>query len=434
VASIDTLKDEAGKIIGYKVRWRYGKGRKAPAGAATFDKYQDARDHKIKIEGEVKSISVGSIRRLTAFEYLDNWIKDKGKDRKNPVKPKTVEGYTRNIAIFKRGLTGHLGETAATKLLLAQLSKSQIDKAYDWLLEQGSERVKGEPLTKQTVYHVHRMLHKALKDALGAELISRNPAALADAPKVQGKNHKYKRQVRDYTPDEVSRQLDIAATDKGRAPDTYAMVAAVAVTGLRRGELAGIALDALDLDEPNAAGNFEVSIFRTVVEVDDSKVTVDANDTATICAVHGDIVVMQTPKTEGSIRKLQIPPALAGVLRAQRTRVLEAALATGKDYHRKPMFLFPGPMGLPMHPKLITRRFGRLKAAAGIEDTKVSPVHSWRHTVGTVLWHATKNDKLVQEQLGHSRIGTTKDFYVHATPEGRDLAAEIMGKLIRQNR
>lgn len=55
----------------------------------------------------------------------------------------------------------------------------------------------------------------------------------------------------------------------------------------------------------------------------------------------------------------------------------------------------------------------RCVGRAGLPDD-YGNIHTARHTVGTNLFARTKDPKVVQEQLGHSRMATTMDMYVHA--------------------
>jgi integrase len=58
-------------------------------------------------------------------------------------------------------------------------------------------------------------------------------------------------------------------------------------------------------------------------------------------------------------------------------------------------------------------------------------VHDLRHTCATLLLERGVNQKVVQEMLGHRRIGTTLDLYAHVTPtmQGQAVAAmsEVLG-------
>ena len=399
MASIEKFKRDHGDV--WRVTWRVGEGKDRRKETKTFNSSAEAKAHQREVEGNIEARRAGSARKISAFEYLDGWIAAKAADKKNPISPKTADGYVRNIDIFKRGLKRDRP--------LSQLDKPHIDKAYDELLENGKLLRDGAtgPLTKQSVLHVHRMLHKALEDAVDNKLITANPAARADAPRVQGK--KYKTKVRSFTKDEVMVLFD-CAQHGWCGPETFPMAATVAVTGMRRGELAALADDAVNWEGGT------ISVFRNVVDLD-----------------NGEIVV-KGAKTDAGTRELAVPPELMALLRLQRTRVLEAALKWGHGYQRKPLYLFPGPGGEVMHPKLITKRMTRLIERAGIvpgDGKKLSPVHSWRHTTGTMLWAAFKNAKQIQGQLGHSDPAIGLQIYVENTVEAGAEGAALLGGLLR---
>ena len=118
------------------------------------------------------------------------------------------------------------------------------------------------------------------------------------------------------------------------------------------------------------------------------------------------------------------------LLRAQRARVQEVMLAAG---HRSPGYLFPGPSGQPMPPPWLTRRLKRLMRAAGISGSR-APCHAWRHTCGTLTFDASTNIKLVQARLGHSRVATTMQLYVHPLEEREREAAVHFERLLTANK
>ena len=59
---------------------------------------------------------------------------------------------------------------------------------------------------------------------------------------------------------------------------------------------------------------------------------------------------------------------------------------------------------------------------AGVEGA--SPVHAWRHTAATSLFHAGANIKTVQTRLGHASATITMNLYTHATDAGDQAAAD----------
>ena len=347
MASITKIKNKDGSTS-YRVAWRVGDGKdgKRQQEYKSFASHEEARAHRRTVEKEIESRRVGGPKQQTVFGYLDGWIKEiERKAERGDISPKTAEGYANNIAIAKRSLQDQR---------LTRLTRSALNAAYDKMLESGKLLRDGKtgPLSKRTVHHVHSVLHNAFADAVLDRLMPENPASFAEPPKVQGK--KYRRKVRDYTKDEVERQLKLAQTDKRYPPDTYLMALMLAICGPRRGELCGLAFnDSIDFEAAT------ISIFRNVLEV------------------KGEVVVREVPKSDASVRTISIPLALVELLKQQRKRVLETALKWGEDYSRKPLYVFPGPSGLPMHPKLITRRMDRLAIRAGIDMALVSPVHSW---------------------------------------------------------
>jgi len=208
------------------------------------------------------------------------------------------------------------------------------------------------------------------------------------------------RQARAFTTEEITRLLAAAEAD----PETHCMLALLLTTGLRRSELLGLALDSLDLEAAT------LTVERTVTETRTA------------------VVVRDTPKTKSSRRTLAIPAAVVALLRAQKARVLEQALAWGSEYASGPRFLFPVNGGEPMRPLNLTARLRRLLRRAGIQG--VQPVHGWRHATATGA-----DVKTTQSRLGHSSPTITLALYADKVDE-RDRAAgeALAGYLTPRNR
>jgi integrase len=52
--------------------------------------------------------------------------------------------------------------------------------------------------------------------------------------------------------------------------------------------------------------------------------------------------------------------------------------------------------------------------------------HIIRHSVGSLLHKRTGDVKLVQELLGHARIETTSNVYIHVDDDSRSNASELL--------
>jgi integrase len=110
---------------------------------------------------------------------------------------------------------------------LQDLTPVRLNLLYGHLLTKGRVRGPGG-LAPKTVQNVHRMLHRALSDAVKWDVVPRNVAEDAEAPRVGRKRPSV------WTPEQLGIFVRQVEGDR-----FYALWLLVATTGLRRGELAG---------------------------------------------------------------------------------------------------------------------------------------------------------------------------------------------------
>ncbi|GAV22668.1 tyrosine-type recombinase/integrase [Carboxydothermus pertinax] len=147
-------------------------------------------------------------------------------------------------------------------------------------------------------------------------------------------------------------------------------------TGLRRGELLGLHWEDIDLEE----GILHVK--RNVVYV------------------RGHGIVVQPPKTEKGNRTIPIPKLVLKMLEGHQERLKAEGL------YRPDGPVFPSKNGTYMYPDNFERTFRKLRKEAGIDIN----LHALRHTFATRLLELGEDLKVVQELLGHARIGITADI------------------------
>jgi integrase len=186
--------------------------------------------------------------------------------------------------------------------------------------------------------------------------------------------------------------------------ETFTLAALSLATGFRRSETLGLAFSDIDFEAAT------LTVRRTVVEIG------------------GRPVEREGGKSPAALRTISIPPALVALLRAQKARVQEQALAWGPSYQRDPLYCFPGLGGKALPPKYLTQRMRTLMQAAGISGR--APVHRWRHTSGSVLYDLTGNIKVVQRRLGHASHSTTMGLYVHPAAERDREASEHFERIL----
>jgi integrase len=164
--------------------------------------------------------------RVTVAEYLRGWL-----GIGEGLAPKTLERY-RQLA--ERQIIPHLGAISLQKLRPAQI--------LTW-----HASLSATGLAARTIGHAHRVLHRGMARATSLEIVPRNVAHAVPPPKIEAK------EIAILSAAEIADVL-VRLHDHPLYP-----IAALALgTGMRRGELCGLAWGALDLD--NATVRVERSL------------------------------------------------------------------------------------------------------------------------------------------------------------------------------
>jgi integrase len=238
---------------------------------------------------------------------------------------------------------------------LYTLDKRAIHDLYRHLMARGGRDE--NPLSAETVRHVHRTLMKALKD-LGVHIDG------VRQPRRTDREEKGRKGV--WTAQQCSTFLVSAAGDRLDAAWALAVVC-----GVRRGELAGLKWSKVDLD----AGVVYVHWQRAVASGE----------------VEGGVVEKE-PKGK-SRRSIAIGPTLVALLRSHRDRQRAEEDLAGTVY-RRGGYVFCKEDGNPYHPKFYTDRFRHLCVAAELpvivlHDAPAQLRDRWRRQRRSATRHAT---------------------------------------------
>jgi integrase len=245
-------------------------------------------------------------------------------------------------------------------------------------------------LAPKTVKNVHRMLHRALSDAVAWRYLEYNPAEHASLPRERRKGRGQRGAT--WTPEQLAAWLKVAVGDRDAG-----MWVLAATTGMRRSELGGAEREFLDLD----AG---------LLEIEDTRVVVDGK------AEDSD------GKTESSRRTISLDPLTVAYLRQHLMMLDKERQAFGSAYHDAGKLLCHGD-GQPIHPDTITRRFNRLVDQAGVPRIRL---HDVRHTYATVSLDNGIDPKIVSDRIGHANMAYTLQIYTHrSTGRDRDASKKV---------
>ena len=269
---------------------------------------------------------------------------------------------------------------------LQDLTPVRLNLLYSHLLLKGRVKRSGG-LAPKTVQNVHRMLHRALRDAVKWDLVPRNVAEDASPPRV----HRAKPTI--WTPDQLGQFVEHVAEDR-----FYALWLLVVTTGFRRGELAGLRRGDVDLEH----GRVAPTVPRVVVA--------------------GKAELSET-KTSSGDRSLALDPTTWEALR-------EYIVAWDKERYllgQTTQLLFIWPSGTPLHPDTITALFHKHCEGAGLPRIRL---HDVRHSYATAALKAGISPKIISERLGHATAAFTMQTYTHVIPGMDESAASTVADLI----
>ncbi len=310
-------------------------------------------------------------------EFLRQWLSTV----ESQLRPSTFASYS---ATIENHIVPRIGG-----IRLRDLGPGQLTNLYGDLHRDGSLRGPGG-LSSRTVRYVHRIVHRALQDAVRWGHLFRNPVGLADPPRVE------KSESAVWSAAEARLFIDSTRQDRLRALYLLALT-----TGMRRGELLGLRWSDVDFER------CRLSAKQTLVSV-------------------GYEVRVSEPKTKRARRSIALDGATVAILRSHRAEQSVERLRFGEGAEDNDL-VFTREDGSLLHPMSVSARFKRLVRSAGLSPIRF---HGLRHTSATLALEAGLHPKVVSERLGHSSITVTLDTYSHAVPALQEEAAEALAALL----
>ncbi len=318
--------------------------------------------------------------RQTLGSFLTKWLETTAKPS---VRPST---YYRYEGIVRLQVVPYLGTRA-----LGRLSGQDLQALYSTLAIPDPKT--GRVLSASTITHVHRVLHRAFRDALRWGLVGRNVCDLVSPPRA------VRAEIQALGPEDARHLLKTAEGDPLEALYVLAIT-----SGLRQGELLGLKWTDVDLD----AGHLQVR--RTIRRVS----TTGFQESE--------------PKSARSRRNITLTALAVAAITAHKDRQGFARKAAVEGLWEEHGFVFCNAYGRPIEAQnLLKRSYHPLIQRAGLPPMTF---HALRHSAATLLLAAGTHPKVVQEMLGHSSIALTLDTYSHLIPSLQADAAARMQSIL----
>lgn len=317
--------------------------------------------------------------QYTVAEYLRQWLADYVEVNLSPT---TYDDYRQTI-------TGHvipeLGQIGLTELKPIHIQHYQSEK-----LKSGRKDGEGG-LSNTTVQKHHRIISRALKQAVKLELIKSNPCNAISAPT------RNKPEIETLSMQEIREMLAII-DEKNEW--LYCFVTIVAFTGIRRGEALGLKWKDID-------GN-RLKIRR-----------------AAAAKTGEGTILKQMPKNKSSMRNIEIGETVIFALKKIKNIQNEAKIYLQDKYVDQGLVFCKdnGEMLSIDTPGRILKRI--------LEGTDINcNLHKLRHSHATILVENGIDISVVQNRLGHSTSTTTRDIYVESTGKMQKQAVNVFEKTL----
>lgn len=376
----------------------------------TFETNAEAKKRKAQVEFEQENGTFIIPNAKTVNDLLDEYVSIYGV---NTWALSTYESRQSILANYVRPIIGDMK--------LEDVSPRVMDKYYRDLLKVKAvssqyAKARTEFVTPHTVKEVHRVLRNAFNQAVKWELIARNPVEHATLPKAEYKEREI------WTAETLMKALGLCEDDILKLAINLAFSCS-----LRMGELLGLTWDCVDIS-PVSIEQGRASIF---VEKELQRVNRSAMEALnekdimfkfpSVFASGHTALILKTPKTKTSVRKVFLPKTVAEMLVERKAAIDELKELFGDEFQDFNL-VFCTTNGRPMEGQIINRAFNKL-----IEENGLPKVvfHSLRHSSITYKLKLNGGDmKAVQGDSGHAQVKMVADVYSHIIDDDRRLNAE----------
>lgn len=365
----------------YQVAVYVGKeGKKRKYKYKTFKRERDAQKFRTELLHQIHNNNYFDPGQVTFGQYLDRWMEDYCLHK---LAPRTYKRYKEIVDLHIKPDLG--------LVLLSRLQPMDLQRHYSKMLSKGRignkyKNIKG--LSPTTVLFHHRIIHKALRQAVMWQLVGRNVADAVEPPS------RADTEFETISTEMLNKILEEVAANN---PVLILPILLASATGMRRGEVLGLKWK--DFNAKTGRINIKQQLQR----------------------LEGELVLSPL-KTARSKRTIPLYDDMVELLKKHKAEQNVLRLQEGKKYNPLELIFCWEDTGRPIDPDYMTKRFIKYaqKYVVGVR------LHDLRHSFATMLLEKNVNLKKVSALLGHASVSITGDIYSHITPTMEDEVASVI--------
>lgn len=371
----------------------------------TFNTNAEAKKRKSEIEYKLDTNTFVTPTCKTLQDLLYDYVTIYG------VNKWALSTYNSNKSLIDNYVIPHIGT-----LKLEECTPKVMEKYYLNMLKvnaaaKAHQKDTTIKVSASTIKEIHKILRSAFNQAVKWELMLRNPVEKATLPNVE----KTTRDI--WTSDILFDAIDKCDDERLKLCINLAFCCS-----LRMGELLALTWDCINISEESIEdGSSYLFVDKELQRVDRAAmVDLDGKDVKLqfpcFKPMGSTVLVIKSPKTQSSVRRVYIPTTVAKMLVELRKEQDEIKELLGDEYKEYNLVICSTD-GRPIEGQIINRAFNKL-----IKDNDLPKVvfHSLRHTSVTYKLKLNGGDiKAVQGDTGHSQINMVTDVYSHIIDEDR---------------
>lgn len=329
-----------------------------------------AKEKAREYEQSITSLEKIAVNKMSFVEYFQWWAE---LYKKNSVKPTTYNG-------IQNCLHSRIEPYDIARLQMSQLDSDIFQRYINDLVSNGYSRA--------TIIKTYNTINNCLKMAVIKNDIKFNPLTLVSIPSESQVATKTK-DIECLTEQDVNKILELAKNTDIIYGDKNSYIYEVIFliyTGLRIGEACALKWKDIDLKNKKLTVTSSVSI----VQVDDGdKKTKE---------------VISTPKTNKGKRTVYLTQQAVNALNKIREK--------NNQYLKPEDRVFITAVGTPLNRRNLRRSLNSIQKQVNT-SIQNSGLHVLRHTFATLAIAKKIDLKTIAQMLGHAKVSTTYNIYVH---------------------
>lgn len=330
----------------------------------------------------------------TIYSYVKKWMET---TKRHSVKATTYDGMEDSLEI-------RLKPYNIADIQMCNLSVQLCQEYINNLVECD------EHYSLATIRKSYNLLNGAFRYATKAGDIAKNPMEVVELPKEESLATKTK-EVQFFTDEQMSKIYEEAnlKTSNGKPHYYYGLVIEIlARTGMRIGECLALKWKDVDLE------NRTLTVDSTISTIKNRNQKSDADKKR--------VVIDTSPKTEKSIRKVRLSiKAIAAFENVKKQNILYGLSTQPNDY------VIQSHTGSLGSARNVRRSFNSILEKIGIPDyDEQYGLHTLRHTFASTLLRKGIDVKVVSSLLGHKKVSTTYNTYIHIIEEQQNSALDAI--------